>query len=115
MLVAAVLLDFRVLHVSDGVGGVPLSLLQVTGPHVVHPVDHIHLKNTHGRHVNLHLIRSEQISKIKQIKSDKVERKTQLKKLCIENGISFVKLGAPLYAHTHARTHTHTLKNMSVS
>lgn len=39
-----VLLHFGVLHVSDGVSGVPLALFQVPRPHVVHPVDLIHLQ-----------------------------------------------------------------------
>lgn len=37
------LLYFRILHVYDGVGRIPLFLLQMTGPHVVHPVNHVHL------------------------------------------------------------------------
>lgn len=37
------LLYFRILHVYDGIGRIPLFLLQMTGPHVVHPVNHVHL------------------------------------------------------------------------
>lgn len=39
------LLNFGVMHVYDGISGVSLSLLEVTGPHVVHPVDQVHLDN----------------------------------------------------------------------
>lgn len=38
-----ILLYFGILHVSDRVGGVPLSLFQMSGPHVVHPVYEIYL------------------------------------------------------------------------
>lgn len=40
-----VLLHFGILHVSDGVGRVPLAFFQVPRPHVVHPVDLIHLQS----------------------------------------------------------------------
>lgn len=38
-----ILLYFGILHVSDRVGWVPLSLFQVSGPHVVYPVYEIYL------------------------------------------------------------------------
>lgn len=37
------LLYFGIMHVNDGVSGVSLSLLEMTGPHVVHPVNEVHL------------------------------------------------------------------------
>lgn len=43
---SSILLDFGILHVSDGVGRVPLSLFQVPRPHVVHPVYEIYLQTT---------------------------------------------------------------------
>lgn len=41
---AVLLLHFRVLHLRDGVCGFHLLLLQVLGPHVVHPVHQVHLE-----------------------------------------------------------------------
>ena len=40
------LLYFWILHVYYGIGRIPLSLLQMARPHVVHPVDHVHLWET---------------------------------------------------------------------
>lgn len=37
------LLYFRIVHVNDGISGISLSLLKVARPHVVHPVNEIHL------------------------------------------------------------------------
>lgn len=39
------LLYFGIMHVYDGVGGVSLSFLEVSWPHVVNPVYKIHLDN----------------------------------------------------------------------
>lgn len=39
------LLYFRIMHVYDGISGVSLSLLEVAGPHVVHPVYKVNLKS----------------------------------------------------------------------
>lgn len=38
------LLHFGVLHLRKGIGGFRLLLLQVLGPHVVHPVHQIYLQ-----------------------------------------------------------------------
>lgn len=46
MLFVYSLLYFGIMHVYDGIGGVPLPLLEMTGPHVVHPVNKVHLWNT---------------------------------------------------------------------
>ena len=37
------LLHFGIMHVYDGVSGVSLSLLEMARPHVVHPVNEVHL------------------------------------------------------------------------
>lgn len=39
------LLHFGIMHVYDGVCGVSLSLLEMAGPHVVYPVNKVHLNN----------------------------------------------------------------------
>lgn len=39
------LLYFGIMHVYDGISRVSLSLLEVAGPHVVHPVNKVHLDN----------------------------------------------------------------------
>lgn len=43
MIVVYLLLYFGIMHVYDGVGGVSLSFLEVSRPHVVNPVNQIHL------------------------------------------------------------------------
>ena len=39
------LLYFGIMHVYNSIGGVSLSLLEMAGPHVVHPVNEVHLDN----------------------------------------------------------------------
>lgn len=43
MILVYLLLYFGIVHVYDGVGGVSLSFLEVSRPHVVNPVNQIHL------------------------------------------------------------------------
>lgn len=39
------LLHFWIMHVYDGICRIPLSLLEMAGPHIVHPVNKVHLDN----------------------------------------------------------------------
>lgn len=43
MILVYLLLYFGIVHVYDGIGGVSLSFLEVSRPHVVNPVNQIHL------------------------------------------------------------------------
>lgn len=45
MILVYSLLYFGIVHVYDGIGGVSLSFLEVSRPHIVNPVNKIHLDN----------------------------------------------------------------------